>query len=168
MNTTAIGNAGPDAVTDGGSKGWPAGEIVRQIELTRQQPGVAGHIHWNMRALMKNKGGVDEALLRSSYTTPALVPSMNSATSKLPAPQLLSPKTEAGHIQFNWAITNRTEVRFWLVQTRRGDTWQTKVLAGSSSGWATDSSTAPEALSIRAVDRFGNAGEAASWRAATR
>ena len=168
MNTTAIGNAGPDAVTDGGSKGWPAGEIVRQIELTRQQPGVAGHIHWNMRALMKNKGGVDEALLRSSYTTPALVPSLNSTTSKLPAPQLLSPKTEAGHIQFNWAITNRTEVRFWLVQTRRGDTWQTKVLAGSSSGWATDSITAPEALSIRAVDRFGNAGEAASWRAATR
>ena len=168
MNTTAIGNAGPDVVTDGGSKGWPASEIVRQIELTRQQPGVAGHIHWNMRALMKNKGGVDEALLRSSYLSPALVPSLNRDASKLPAPQLLNPKTEAGRMQFGWTMTNRTEVRFWLVQTRRSDNWQTKLLPSSSNGWAIDAGISPEVLSVRAVDRFGNTGEAASWRAAAR
>ena len=42
LNTTAIGATSNYTTSDAGNKGWPAGEIVKQIELTRQQPGAAG------------------------------------------------------------------------------------------------------------------------------
>ncbi len=45
----------------------PASEIARQIALTRQSTSQPGHIHWSMKALMKNQGGVAELLKRDVY-----------------------------------------------------------------------------------------------------
>ncbi len=55
----------------------PAKEIVDQIALTRRSlpPGTApGHIHWSMAALMRDQGGVDEALSQSVYSERAESP----------------------------------------------------------------------------------------------
>lgn len=45
----------------------PASEIARQIALTRRGTSQPGHIHWNMKALMKNQGGVNAVLKRDVY-----------------------------------------------------------------------------------------------------
>ena len=45
----------------------PASEIARQIALTRQGTSQPGHIHWSMKALMRDLGGVDEVLKRDVY-----------------------------------------------------------------------------------------------------
>jgi uncharacterized lipoprotein YddW (UPF0748 family) len=45
----------------------PASEIARQIALTRSGESVPGHIHWNMKALMENRGGVADLLRREVY-----------------------------------------------------------------------------------------------------
>jgi uncharacterized lipoprotein YddW (UPF0748 family) len=48
----------------------PAKEIADQIALTRRgvPAGTApGHIHWSMAALMRDQGGVDEALSQDAY-----------------------------------------------------------------------------------------------------
>ena len=45
----------------------PASEIARQIALTRQGTSQPGHIHWSMKALMRNQGGVDDVLKRDVY-----------------------------------------------------------------------------------------------------
>ncbi len=45
----------------------PASEIARQIALTRKGTSEPGHIHWSMKALMKNQGGVAELLKRDVY-----------------------------------------------------------------------------------------------------
>ena len=45
----------------------PASEIARQIELTRKGTSQPGHIHWSMKALMKNQGGVADLLKRNVY-----------------------------------------------------------------------------------------------------
>ncbi|HTD88142.1 MAG TPA: family 10 glycosylhydrolase, partial [Candidatus Binatia bacterium] len=55
------------------SRRWKPEEIVNQIRLTRQQTGVSGHIHWNMKSLMRNSAFY-EALERQVYQQPALVP----------------------------------------------------------------------------------------------
>ncbi|MEO8352176.1 MAG: family 10 glycosylhydrolase, partial [Chthoniobacteraceae bacterium] len=52
----------------------PASEIIRQIEMTRQGTDNPGHIHWNMRALMIDKGGVDQLLRQEVYRDAAAVP----------------------------------------------------------------------------------------------
>jgi uncharacterized lipoprotein YddW (UPF0748 family) len=48
----------------------PAGEIVRQIELTRREASTPGHIHWSMKALMQNRGGIADLLRSESYAEP--------------------------------------------------------------------------------------------------
>jgi uncharacterized lipoprotein YddW (UPF0748 family) len=63
----------------GKDKGWPASEIVEQIKLARAQPGASGHVHFSMRALMNNTGGMADAL-KSVYTESAKVPPMPSSS----------------------------------------------------------------------------------------
>ena len=52
----------------------PAPEIVRQIELTRRGTSSPGHIHWSMKALMRDQGGIDEVLRSGPYAEKAVLP----------------------------------------------------------------------------------------------
>lgn len=52
----------------------PASEIVRQIELTRDGGNPPGHIHWNMKALMQNRGGIGDLLSAGPYRETAKAP----------------------------------------------------------------------------------------------
>jgi uncharacterized lipoprotein YddW (UPF0748 family) len=72
----------------GEPKGWPASEIVEQIKLIRKQPGTAGHIHFSMQALLKNTGGVADAV-RALYFDPALVPAVPVTSIERPARPIL-------------------------------------------------------------------------------
>jgi uncharacterized lipoprotein YddW (UPF0748 family) len=45
----------------------PASEIIRQIELTRENTSSPGHIHWSMKALLRNHGGIDRLLEAGPY-----------------------------------------------------------------------------------------------------
>ena len=45
-------------------------EIVNQIRLARNQQGASGHIHWNMKSLMRNSA-FDEVLVQEVYQQPA-------------------------------------------------------------------------------------------------
>ncbi len=49
----------------------PASEIINQIALTRQGTSSPGHIHWSMKALMRNQGGVADLLRAGPYVQPA-------------------------------------------------------------------------------------------------
>ncbi len=52
----------------------PAREIVDQIELTRRGTSSPGHIHWSMKALMRNQGGIDNLLRNGPYEEKAATP----------------------------------------------------------------------------------------------
>ena len=52
----------------------PAREIVNQIELTRQGTRSPGQIHWSMKALMQNQGGIDGLLEKGPYAEKAQPP----------------------------------------------------------------------------------------------
>src|SRR5206468_827930 len=53
---------------------WTADDIIRQIEATRTTPGATGNVHFSMKALMKNSGGIADKLKKGLYAEPALVP----------------------------------------------------------------------------------------------
>jgi uncharacterized lipoprotein YddW (UPF0748 family) len=136
--------------------GWPAGEILHQIEITRQQPGVAGHIHWNMSALMKNEGGV-EAPLRNAYAPFALAPALPGGT-KPPAPQATA-RVNGSRAEFDVTAPPGAEIRHWLMQTRRDDgAWEVRIHPARTPTWPR--SPAPSVFAVRAVDKFGNLSEA--------
>ncbi len=52
----------------------PAREIVEQIALSRQGTSSPGHIHWSMKALMRNQGGIDDLLRHGPYAEKATIP----------------------------------------------------------------------------------------------
>jgi len=45
----------------------PAREIINQIDLTRRGTNSPGHIHWSMKSLMQNRGGVADLLRAGPY-----------------------------------------------------------------------------------------------------
>ena len=57
----------PGIATERIGSSRPASEIARQIALTREGTAQPGHIHWNMKALMRNQGGVSTLLKREVY-----------------------------------------------------------------------------------------------------
>jgi len=48
----------------------PAQEILDQIALTRRGTDSPGHIHWSMKALMRNQGGIADRLRSGPYAMP--------------------------------------------------------------------------------------------------
>ncbi len=57
----------PGIATDRIGAARPASEIAAQIALTRSGTSDPGHIHWNMNALMQNRGGIAELLKTTTY-----------------------------------------------------------------------------------------------------
>jgi uncharacterized lipoprotein YddW (UPF0748 family) len=53
----------------------PAREIISQIELTRRGTNSPGQIHWSMKSLMRNQGGIDDLLRESVYAEKVKPPS---------------------------------------------------------------------------------------------
>jgi len=135
--------------------GWAPQEIVSQIHLTRKQHGAGGHIHWNMKSLMRNSA-LDEALIREAYQEPALVPPSLWLGRAQPGKPQITPDTaqRAGSLALSWAPSGQGRAWLWLVQTRTGGTWTTQVLPGAQ-GSHTWSGTPPEVVAVSAVNRNG-------------
>ena len=136
-----------------GSK-WKPEEIINQIRLTRSQAGCNGHMHWDMKTLMRN-GALGTALERDVYTEAALVPACPWLERSAPARPLLNIVSESAAIQATWSAADSDPVRLWAVQFRKGNAWTTRILLSSSSKFL--AKAGPEVIALTAIDRYGNA-----------
>jgi uncharacterized lipoprotein YddW (UPF0748 family) len=145
----------PSRVT-GKEKGWPAAEIAEQVKATRAQPGATGNIHFSMRPLMHNTGGVADALA-GAYAEPALVPASPWLDDRPPAKPTV---TRDGQ---ELRITPTGEpVRLFVVRTRTGDKWETTFRPADGEKAATIKLPAADEVRVSAADRVGNEGPAAT------
>lgn len=140
-----------------GREGWPPEEIVRQIELARQQSGSAGHIHFSIKHVLRHST-LQTALQTGPYAEPALIPA--SPWLKVPPPSkpVLEVKALAP-LQLSWQPTGAAP-QTWLLQFRHQGKWQTEILAGPTRS-VTVSVTDIDTISLRAVNRAGIIGPAA-------
>ncbi|HEV2391161.1 MAG TPA: family 10 glycosylhydrolase [Verrucomicrobiae bacterium] len=136
---------------------WKPEEIIEQIRLTRRQPGVGGHVHWDMKALMRNEA-LDAALEREVYAQPALVPSMPWLESARPQKPALTIAPRGGEVQARWGPATQQKAWLWLLQTRTGQNWTTRILPGWEVSCALGQPL-PTVIALRALDRFGNLSE---------
>ena len=127
-------------------------EIVRQIGLTRGGFGSPGQIHWSMKSLMQNRGGISNTLRTGVYAQPALVPAMPWLGSEPCAEPMLA-RSGSG---VSWQ-TKGPAPRWWLVQTRQGTSWSVRVLAGAQESIALEPNA--EWIAVRSVNRVGAIGE---------
>jgi uncharacterized lipoprotein YddW (UPF0748 family) len=137
----------------------PASEIVRQLALTRATgTSSAGAIHWDMKSLLIDRGGIDAALREQSYREPALVPASPWLGKEAPA----APKLERKGGMLTWKTAGETPARWWAVQAEgaagansNGEKrWALRLLPASTTTFPV-----PEGgggVAVRTVDRFGN------------
>ncbi len=134
--------------------GRPASEIVKQLNLTRTiDQNWVGHVHWSMKSLMQNRGGINSALKPRLYSQPALVPPMPWLSQKTPPSPRAKAGNEGGNIRVSWSRVS--EASKYAIQARYGKVWRCERIVSSG---ATSTTIAPnaDAIAVTSVDRFGN------------
>jgi uncharacterized lipoprotein YddW (UPF0748 family) len=125
-------------------------EIINQMRLTRGSSAAPGTIHWSMKCLMENRGGLATELSKLVYSEPALVPPSPWLGTNAPGQPKLSVHS-GGKLKWEPAAANK--ISWWVVQTKSGDRWSTSILPGEAR--AEKLTTAPEAIAVTAIDRCG-------------
>ena len=150
-------------VADRSATAFTVAEIDSQIRLTRAQPGATGNVHFSMRALMRNQGGLSDSLLAGVYAEPALVPE---------SPWLPGRTPGRARVRLVSGTAGRTTVAvdpadgesrpwLWVVRARYGTLWTTDIVPGGRTQLvppAPATRGAADEVIVSAVDRAGREG----------
>ncbi len=148
---------------------WPAQEILDQVALLRQRPGVGGHLHFSLSALLQDRDGIATRLRAGPYAQAALVPPrpawLDPAARPPEAPQwaveaggdgpalrLLQPPAAAQFPVFIWAVWRRIAGQWRFDSQPAGQ----RLLATRGA----------DALVVGAVGRSGHESRRVAWFAA--
>jgi uncharacterized lipoprotein YddW (UPF0748 family) len=136
----------------GAAKGWPANEIADQIMLTRKQPGATGDIHFSMKALVHNAGGVADAL-KEVYAKAALVPATTWAKVETP----VKPTVRWQKDELTLRIRSpQNGVRRYVVWVRHSGYWRMRVHpAVDREETVVHLESRPERVFVSAISRVG-------------
>ncbi len=108
----------------GADKGWPAKEITDQIMITREQSGCDGAIHFSMKTLLKNVGGVADAV-SSIYANRAIVPITSWVN--IPAPDV--PQLHKQHKGLSQVkIVGSANTRFFAIHQWQQGRWHCDIV----------------------------------------
>lgn len=147
----------------GDGRGWPAGEILAQIERTRSHGGAGGNVLFSMTTLLKDPDRLSEQLREGPYAEPALVPASPWLGSVAPeAPRLTTRWNPEGGLELAVEPGGEEPVRLWAIQSRELGRWTTLIVTGDMRTVLLPG--LPEVVAVRAVGRTGMAGEVAAVR----
>lgn len=136
---------------------WPGlaqtTEASEQIAITRKLSPVPGEFFWHAKSLLINSNGVASALQRS-YSQPALVPATPWLSKVIPQAPALWGSRSGSKIRINWN-SPRKDIARWVVQRKIGARWDTQIVPQDQSSLQFKAPL-PEAVAVRAVDRYGN------------
>lgn len=152
-----------DNGANGGPNNWTTSELLEQIRLTRAQPGATGNVHFSMKALMDDRGGLVDSLESGLYSTPALVPASPWLSDSAPAKPRASVVVDSitGNTQLRIAPATAHRVWLWAVRARVGDKWTTTILPSEQRLFTLSrvGAPVPDVVVVNEVDRYGNTSE---------
>ncbi|MFD2257099.1 glycoside hydrolase family 10 protein [Luteolibacter algae] len=132
--------------------GRPASEIINQINLSRKiGRNWVGHIHWSVKGLMKNQGGITSQI-GQVYTQPVAVPPMPWLSRSQPAPPNAGATVRDNKTHIQWDAGKAAKT---AIQARYGNTWRTVAIV--PSGMKAISIPRADAIALSSLDRFGTA-----------
>lgn len=157
---------------------WTADDIIRQIAATRATPGATGNVHFSMKALMKNSGGIADKLKQGLYAEPALVPESPWLGHETPAkPEVSAKRTDSG-VALEMKVPSHAgsgDLRIaapwqWLVRVSTTNGWKTSILPGAASKQIVNVPNDVEARSVivSGISRLGREGESTRAKVAKR
>ncbi|MCE5251137.1 family 10 glycosylhydrolase [bacterium] len=151
-------------------------EIINQIMITRGfVPGGPGNVHFSMKALLDNMGGIADSLAAGPYRAQALVPTSPWLDNRAPAAPHVTTALEGVNQVISWMPGDKEAVFRWIVYIKKGDSWNSVILnrsdrsysfsAVSDNGLADDKQGGEKSpgitgkvscIAVSAVDRTGN------------
>ena len=145
-------------------------ENFSQIMITRGMvPNGPGNVHFSMKALQRNYGGISDILLKGPYTKPVLIPTSPWLDDEAPAAPLVEIESKDGKVHVNWFHENVDDVNQWVVYFQRGQHWDYQILTSDNEAYvlplvirSEDGMTPPKLLdtiAVTAIDRLGNESE---------
>jgi len=105
-----------------GSRHWEADEIVRQVRITRAQPGADGNVHFSMKALMPGRGA-DSLFAAELYADPALVPATSWLGGEIPGAPVAAVEPLGDRYVLHLRPGEGGKPFLWHVRVFRGDEW---------------------------------------------
>jgi uncharacterized lipoprotein YddW (UPF0748 family) len=137
-----------------GEQNWPPEEIAHQISLTRAQRGASGNIHFNMRTLLSNQGGVATVLADSAYSYEALMPRTPWLDAEAPLPPQLK---LIGNV-LEISPPRGEQPLLYALRMKMKDGWHAETIAASQTRISIlrAPGVLPEVVGVTAVDRHGN------------
>ncbi|BAY20548.1 hypothetical protein NIES2100_02900 [Calothrix sp. NIES-2100] len=154
-------------VGDRTSAAWPANEILYQIKITRGFTGATGNIHYSIKPLMQNRDRIADLLQKETYSTPALVPAspwLDTTPPPQPALKIERDATTGKINKLTWESTGQEKVWLWVMQTKTGNQWSTKIFPGSQTSYLFNSQDSPsqiDSVALSAVNRYSTQGQPA-------
>jgi uncharacterized lipoprotein YddW (UPF0748 family) len=129
-------------------------EIARQIKVIRAQPGAGGEIFYHLNSVLTNRALNDS--VRVQFVQTALVPPSPWLDSTPPdKPKLTVLIEKNSRLDVRWETSGGEPVWLWVLQFSTDGVWTTQILPANQTDHLLEN-LAPDAVSIRAVDRTGN------------
>mgnify|MGYP002621517408 CR=1 FL=1 len=146
-------------------KSWPAKEIVAQIWVTRAEEEANGHVHFSMKALQRNAGGIADALRKDAYQEPALVPASPWLASESEESQE-APKFSVKKASGKWVVALKADQSdtpwLWVIRSKYGGKWHVDIVPGGENerplyhgGHQDSQKKPPEIVVVSTVNRIG-------------
>jgi uncharacterized lipoprotein YddW (UPF0748 family) len=114
---------------------WTADEIVAQVWTTRAQPGASGNVHFSMKALQRNSGGIADALAEGPYRDPALIPEsrwMQPPQDASPPRPQISLEQSSDSLELKLSYDGADDAPWlWVIRTLQDNQWKTEIVSGS-------------------------------------
>ncbi len=123
-------------------------EVNNQIMIARGfAPEGPGHVHFSMRAFMRDSTLLRDGLRNSPYQKPALVPPSPWLDNTSPAAPGVETNTVNDTVVVTWSHKNELDVFRWVLYYQYGASWEYKILNKKDR-------TIPLALTRTAVERL--------------
>jgi uncharacterized lipoprotein YddW (UPF0748 family) len=139
---------------------WPAEELIRQIELTREIVEQPGNVHFSMKCLVDNRDGLTDKLKSGVYAEPALIPEISWLDGKPAGKPEITAKRNSKGVALELKAGKGEAPSLWVARLRSGNDWTVKIVPGGESRHLLELKNGEKAdeVFVSAVTRLGQEG----------
>ena len=150
-------------------RSWKPDEILRQIELCRDHCPVPGQLHFSFRTLQQNRENIASQLRTSSYSSPALPPTVRHPQHNPPAAPRITQHPSESRVELQTPDSEKTategNLRIIAVWSFDGQVWKLSTQPASNPSIPVPRNI--RRIQVSVVDRWGQESERTPLELAT-
>ncbi|HEV2862933.1 MAG TPA: family 10 glycosylhydrolase [Pyrinomonadaceae bacterium] len=140
----------------GSNENFTAGEISNQIKLTKTSPLTLGAIHFSLKSLRNDLGGVHASLRGGVYAGDALVPPTPWIRARKPLAPRVKITRGADYVRAAWEERGTRKAFWFVVYVEDAEGWSYSVLPAAERSISLSPDRKVRKILVTAVDRLGN------------